>query len=347
MALDEIITRLQNEFKKPWVRDFEDIIEVDQTNHINIQRLKRILLNLPSNEAISLDSSFFPEADSRKVRKYGIPIKLKRYKTKKEAIKDKAISFRLYDKALEKAKGKEKTYVGFSWRGISRGESKNKNFLVTSLVQGYMLYSIIKQIKTGLYFKLSKLQTSDHERRMISNQIKQLNGYMPKGLDRVADIVIDKGGKISGTLPSKDYNYRINNKSYNIVIENLPIAYSARDKKCYAVWFDLTSRHMSDEKRFFISYIRPREEWFDSYDIALMFLAFDNNFNEWKNRNFHNDPYIVFNPFPFPSSELTKLERKLRKNTFKNISGKHKVLTKIDEEVLLMKFLISGTRLYG
>lgn len=271
---------------------------------------------------VLLPSDFFIELNARTVRKYLQPLKLRRFKSKKQAIAERITPYALIREAREKIID-EKYYGGINWRGIS--DRKNKTFLLYSWLEGCELHEIAKPlIKVRRYDVPDELrELNQEERKKISDEISKLT---KKRID-IEHEIMQRGGVRTGAVPSRTER----GKFYDdIRIDGLPVKFDGiKSDFHYATWFDISSRHNCKDKQMFIAYARPREELFCSHDIAFL-IACHNQDNEY-----HRNPYLVFTPFPTPNPTLTDANKRYRKMVFKEVKGRRVPINKIDREGLL------------
>jgi len=304
------------------IRDLDEIREVNVEGRGFLEVILEIDDITKQGAGVLLPHDFFIELNARTVRKYLQPLKLRRFKSKKQAVAERTTPYSLIREAREKIMD-EKYYGGISWRGIS--DRKNKTFLLYSWLEGYELYEIAKGIiKVRRYDTPEELkELKQEEREKMSEEISKLT---KKRID-IEHEIMRRGGVRVGAVPSRT---EIEKLYDDVRMDGLPVKFKGvKSDSHYAVWFDIASRHNCKDKQMFIAYVRPKEELFCAHDIAFL-MACHNRDNDY-----HTNPFLVFTPFPAPNPTLADANRRYRKMVFKKAKGRRVPINKIDREGLL------------
>ena len=307
------------------MKELEDFVQLEESNKEMVVDI--IMDKSKKDKKIILPQGYLPNLPAKIIRKYVSPIKTKRINSKKEARERKITPCPLYKEAIEKT-NPAKWYAGISWAINGRG---SRNFFFVDLVEGWRhFFAAGKEIETKRYDIPEELEREKKERNAIREEISKITGRKKINLE---EEILRRGGKRYARVPSTTEE----NKFYDIMFTALPVVMPKKEENAYALWFELESRHYCEDKLFFISYIRPREEWFCKHEIATYTKLFFEDNNRDARRN---SPYLFFTPFPKPSTELFEfyynLER-VRKPETKPEGIRNVPLDKIEKELLICR----------
>ncbi len=285
------------------------------------------------------------------LKNYFDTVKLKRYTTRKKAEQDKVLPFKLYEEAIEKYKKRieanpKRIYLGFNFAGTSAEQRyKSKSFLLVHLIEGWMIYELMKQyyFNVKLYFTPEeKNATSREEKNRIKREIvlalKEMD-KKPAG-KKLLEKILQKGGFATVKVPSASKN-----EYYNVELQHLPLAYGRNRKKAYSNWSNFDSTHYCEFEQYReLNYIRPNERWLCRHVIAAAFAVMEQQDREYC----VNAPYIMVIPFVRPSDELRKIYEGLKhcfvRKRIKTKTGKigirHRHLTLLEKEFILIRAVL-------
>lgn len=320
-------------FSQGKIRDLERVEDVESQGRDPLEVILKIDEITKQGLGVALQPDFFSKLNARVKRKNLQPLKWRRIGSKRQAIDERITPYDLFREARDEMKI-GKYYGGTGWRGISSRE--NKNFLFYSWIEGWELVDVARDLILVKRYDLpDELRGETYERRTeIAKEISKLT-QRKQGIDLLKQNIMKKGGSRIGIVPS-----RSEKRFYtDMRIDGFPVKFRGDSSELYySVWFDMTSKsHSCKDKQMFISYFRPREEFFCAHDIAFIVRAHQKEIKTYfRSSGFYPDPYLVFTPFVRPNPDLMDANKRYRKQVFKYVKGKRKPIAKIDREMLLV-----------
>ena len=315
------------------IRDCERVESVESRGRNPLEVILEIDEITKQGLGVAMQPDFFSKLNARVIRKNLQPLKWRRIRSKKQAIREKITPYDLFRETRDEMKI-GRYYGGTGWRGLS--DNRNKNFLFYSWIEGWELENLaggLIQIKR--YDLPDELREETYERRTeIAKEISKLT-QRKQGSDLLKQNIMKKGGKRTGIVPSRTDR----GKFYNMRIDGFPVKFrGVLLDNHYAVWFDMTSpSHSCTDKQMFLSYFRPREEFFCAHDISFIARAHQKEIKAFfRSSGFYPDPYLVFTPFVKPNPDLMDSNQRYRKQVFKYVKNRRVPIGKIDREMMLV-----------
>lgn len=320
------------------IRDFEKVEKIETRRRDPLEVILEVDEITKQGFGVALTSDIFTKLNARIRRKNLQPLKWRRISSKKQARSERIVPYDLFAEARENMVLR-RYYGGTGWRGLS--DNRNKNFLFYSWIEGWELANIAENlIIINRYDMPDALRKESHEKRTeIAKEISKLT-QRKQGIDLLKQNIMKKGGMRTGIVPSRTDR----GEFYSMRVNGFPVKFVGVPSDAhYAVWFDMTSFHMCEDKRMFLSYFRPREEFFCAHDIAFIARTHKKEIDTYSEKlGLYPDPYLVFTPFVEPNPDLMDSNRGYSKQVFKYVKNRRVPIGKIDREMLL-NFHIQAT----
>lgn len=367
--------------KLPSRENFSELIDLTEDVQLENwpyeEKIKYILDrigSLDSNAALFLPEQILFKVDARTVMKNSKQLKLRRIKSRKEAIEneitpEKLIKEKIEELQIKYQEGEEKlireNYGWINFRGIT--DRKNKNYFIGDAIEAYLYWK-----EFGNFMNVKRYDTLEsllkEQRREIPLEIraniakeikkirnrKTLTEKEREHLGFIRGLIIKKQAERIVEVPS-----RSKREYYSIKFRKLPLSFPDSitpelNKEFYGTWQDIVIESCPcAENKYFISYINPAEIWYCFHQIVAYrkMISLD-----WKKENdsyvpaTYPNPYIACSPFFKPHKESIQFYEKCRKQVFvKKVGeedGREKVvyehLPRVYATLFLMKQVIRG-----
>ncbi len=371
--------RIIDEARQPALADFKTWNDLSNQQIAETGRpsLDQILLVLDSIQncydpqtALILPERILYVVSPGTVEKNIKPISLRRIKTKKEAIGEKAKPEKLIKEAFDELKhrysNKPETlmidYAFINYRGIT--DRKTKNYLISDAVKGH-----IHAKNSGPLIVIKRYDTL--ENFIETKDYKSLDIHDKSGVFRITRAVkrkeIEKirNRKMLTDLPEKVRKIILTKQSERIVSQVPSIGvigkyyhgvkfrklpqqfpdekYPELNKEFYAAWTDFYTEPSCncDNKTWFINYIAPGQIRHCVHEIAAYRAAIAQDWKEGQPATFPN-PFIAASPFFKPTKEAVEFYRRLKNQVFVKIGEEYIHLPKVYVSLYLVKQHVRG-----
>jgi len=350
--------------KQPSIKSFQYKIDLTQDMRIldsGKPNLEQIIIILDSIErldqetALILPEGFLYEAiNARTLRKNVQPLKLKRIKTKQEAINEeftlqKSIKEKIESLRSDFKKNPEslrEDYGSINYRGIT--DKKNKTYLISDAIEGYLhaknAEPLIQIRKYDTLEELLKSKSakslSPQERAEIKRVILKIKNRKMMTPEKARKIILSGKAERIVKVPSTSEQ----GKFYEMRFRRLPVSYSEKDKEFYATWPDtwLEPGCHCGHKKGYIKYVNVAGEIFHCvHEIAAYRALINADWKKGKPITFPN-PYVATSPFFKPSQKTMDFYMKLRNQIFVTKESRYEHLAKIYLDIWLEKEVRKG-----
>jgi hypothetical protein len=375
----EAWTRIINESKQPALDKFKNRNDLSsqqivQTGKPSLDQILLVLDSLQKNwdseTAIILPQRILYVVSPATVEKNIKPIMIRRIKTKKEAIIEKAAPEKLIREAFEELRQKfnknpetlMEDYAFINYKGIT--DKKTKNYLISDAIKGYLHAKnsgsliVIKRydtlenfIETKDYKSLDihdKRTVFDVSRAIKRKEIEKIRNRkmltdMP---EKVRNIILTKQSeRIAVQVPS----IKIVGKYHNsIKFRKLPQQfpdekYPELNNEFYATWTDFYAEPSCncENKTWFINYVSPNQIRHCVHEISAYRAMIAQDWQNKQPTTFPN-PFIAASPFFKPTKEAVDFYRKLKNHVFVKIGEEYIHLPKVYINTFLVKQHIRG-----
>jgi len=348
------------------VRDLSEDVQIEDVGKLTLEQVCTILDHvdrLDEFSAIVLPKTVLYRVDARTVRKNVRQVELRRLRSKREAIQERAtpeglIKERLAELHTEYKKDPEKLlvdYGGINYRGIT--SRMNHNYSISDSIRGYLhaqladdlihverydrLESLLVGTMTGVPASekaaIRAVLLKIRNRATMTDKLKKI----PESARKI--ILTRQSERIVGVPSTSHQGFHPNIRFRRLPLAFPDDAYPDLNKEYHASWTDVTTQPSCNcqDKTWFITYLKPGETWHCVHEIAA-FRAMAQR--EWKagKPTTSPDPYIAASPFFKPTQAAIDFYHRLRNQVFVNMGERSEHLPYVYIDLLLMKQAVRG-----